>query len=116
MNFEIIDKKILNELNIVQDNIKEVYAYKNNNKLIGLIIIKNNKDNMLYFTIFDEYRGLGYGKQMVNEALKLLKEIGNTELNFILDRKNIKAIKIITSLGGIHLSNIGSLSKYRIYL
>ena len=116
MKFEIIDKNFINDLNIEQNNIKEVYTYKNGEEIIGLIIIKNCKDNMLYFKIFDEYQGLGYGKQMVHEALNLLKEHEHKELNFIIDRNNIKAIKIITSLGGVHLSNIGSLSKYRINL
>jgi len=71
---------------------------------------------MLYFTIFDKYQGLGYGKQILKDALNLLKEIGYNELNFIVDRKNIRAIKIITSLRGKLLSNIGNLSKYRIDL
>lgn len=115
MKLEKIDKSIIDNIDL--ENEKEYYVYKNtNNEIIGIVTISDDDNNILKFCILDKYQNKGYGKKMVKEALNVLKMKGYEELNFIIDRHNIKAIKIITSLGGIHLSNIDNLSKYIITL
>lgn len=116
MKLEKIDKNIIDNINLEIGNEKEIYAYKNiDNEIIGIVIISDD-DNILKFYILEQYQNKGYGKKMVKEALEILKMKGYEEISFIIERHNIKAIKIITSLGGIHLSNIENLSKYIITL
>lgn len=117
MSFEKITKDVINDLKLNIDEEKIVYAYKgDSDNIIGIIAFFNDGDTLLDFYILDKYQGQGYGKKMLKDALNLLKMNNYREINFIVNRSEIKAIKIITSLGGQHLSNVGNLSRYKILL
>lgn len=117
MIFEKITKDVINDLKLNIDEEKILYAYKDDsNNIIGMIAIYKDCNTLLDFYITDKYQGQGYGKKMVKDALSLLKMNNYKEVDFVVNRSEIKAIKIITSLGGQHLSNIENLSRYKILL
>lgn len=117
MRLEKISENVINNLGLEVSVGKEMYVYKNDvNEIIGLVILSDDDKNILNFYILDKYQNNGYGKKMLKEAIEIFKIKGYKELNFIIDRSKIKAIKIITSLGAKHLSNNENLSRYIIEL
>lgn len=117
MYLEKVNSKIIDGINVDIKEDDDIYIYKNDNaEIVGISVISSGNENVFRFYILDKYQGNGYGKRLVDASLKMLKNNGYKEIYFVLHRSNIKAIKIISSLGGKHLSNIEDLCRYVIYL
>lgn len=117
MKFEEISKEIIKDLNIEICDNRYAYVYKDsNNNNIGIIIISSDETNILDFYIFDEYQGYKYGEKMLKDALNILKLNGYHRVDFIVDKKEVKKIKIINSLGGQYISTITNQCRYKILL
>ena len=78
--------------------------------------------NHIYYEIEPEYRGKGYGMQILTLGLKEAKKIGLSEVMLTCNEENLPSKKIITTHGGEYIedfviSSSGErIMKYRITL
>lgn len=87
-----------------------------NEKIIGHLILRNtdkeNKVIRLGFIIIDpDLRGKGYGKKLINLAIKYAKELNAQEINLGVFENNINAYNCYKSAG---FKEIGKKEKYKI--
>ncbi|QSX05113.1 GNAT family N-acetyltransferase [Sedimentibacter sp. zth1] len=92
-------KQIINML----DDEHELFVVKENSKLVGYIFISMdlefNEGDIEYIGVDLSCRGKGYGKQLIYEALRCLREKGITELQLWVNTQNKYAISLYTKVG-----------------
>lgn len=93
MDFETIKNKFEN-IYANDDNIPFGIAMIDNGELIGFLVLKSQcLDKYPQYTpwisdvmVFDNFRNLGYGTKMINEALTILKELGYNKVYLWTDQ------------------------------
>ena len=79
----------------------------NKNKDIGFINLFRLKVNRFYsnkicylsYGIIPEFQGKGYSKILLNKAIEMAKEINFKEIQYHVDKTNLKSIKAIEHFG-----------------
>lgn len=71
--------------------------YKENDKLIGFVSIYIYKENSVHmvYAVNSFYHGKGYGKILINLAIKKAKELGYQCLLYLCDKENYKSLRVI---------------------
>lgn len=79
--------------------ISDAYMIELNNKVIGKINIEYNNDSAFIFGfgLLPEFRGKGYGKAALKEALKLINERNINKVSLDVAAKNSKALNLYKS-------------------
>ncbi|MDD6879632.1 MAG: GNAT family N-acetyltransferase [bacterium] len=118
MHLELAGLDILKKLQIDKKDNEDIYLFKDNKeKIVGLSkIITLNEDNYLEFLIIEKYQNKGYGKILLEITLNILKNNGFHEVYLDINKKNYKAISIISHFNGELLSTVGNQSKYIIFI
>ncbi|MPQ44935.1 GNAT family N-acetyltransferase [Clostridium tarantellae] len=97
-----LNNKRLNEnLNNIDEN-NYYFMVSNNNKIIGFMncIIKNN-EGMFDIGLCNEFRGRGYGKQLLETAINFLIKKRVKKISLIVIEKNEKAYNMYKKRGFI---------------
>ena len=94
-----LDKIDNNKLNIeTNKDIKDIYLCNIDDKDIGYIVTMNNDNDMIHINVNEEYRSMGYGKIIFQEALKLFNK------DIVVKTNNERMMKIINSISGKEVS------------
>lgn len=86
------------------DNVKYYIAYINNESLgiTGIYHYQEDEAWLAWFGILPQYRHKGYGEQLLEETIKIVKEQGYKTFRLYTDKvENAKAIKLYEKLGFI---------------
>ncbi len=102
-----LDRKLFMEktgLFYVDDNVKFYIAYVNN-EIVGITGIYNYKADegwLAWFGILSEYRGNGYGKELLKKTIDIAIDSGYKTFRLYTDRVgNADAIKLYIKMGFI---------------
>jgi len=110
IEFLKVDKKIDKILEIV--DYEHIYKLVKDDKTIGYGTINKDKENMVFIFIEENSRGYGYGKMLFMKILEELKNKGFKEIKVVFKKENMQMLKIVTGVGGLHLSSLGENVKY----
>jgi len=106
-----LNKKTIAEMNI--SGYKNVYILKKENEILGVGMYSSDLDvNMIYFMVYDQYRGNGYGSILLKNLLFILKNEQHKEIILEFENSNKKCINLISKFGAIQLSTRDNLVRY----
>lgn len=106
-----LNKKTIEQMNIF--GYENVYILKNQNKILGIGMYKNELDiNMIYLMIYEQYRGNGYGTILLKNILSMLKDKAYKEIILEFENSNQKCINLISKFGAVQLSTKDNLVRY----
>lgn len=79
----------------------EIYIAELENLPVGKIHLEtsNGIGGIYGFGILPEYRGMGYGRELLTRGVEILKEKGNKEIKLQVEVKNEKALTLYKSCG-----------------
>ena len=101
---------------IIPLNSELVYIKEGNTQVGSLILIYNeNSASILSVHILEEYRGKGYGKQIVKEAIERCKEKNYPLIELNTETTNI-ANNLYKSLGFIQEGVLDGFNHYKLKL
>lgn len=94
------DSKSLIE-NCLQTKPRKQYLAVLNDEIIGLGSINKQRDEALIFGfgIVPEYRGVGYGKELLHLIIDRLRQSGTTEIMLDVNSDNVYALKLYKKCG-----------------
>lgn len=95
-------------VNLAPDRVPDTMLYGFlENQIIGRVNIRHNlneeishRGGHLGYWIHPDFRGMGYGFEMVREALPICKNLGLTKILITCADDNFASIRIIEKLGG----------------
>lgn len=103
INLEKVDKRIEEILEVV--DYEDIYKLVKDDKIIGYGTINKDKENYIYIYIEELSRENGYGKLLFSKMLEEVKKANFKEIKVVFRRDNIQMLKIVSGVGGVHISS-----------
>ena len=105
--FDSSNRQAINEDDILYEKYQNYYIpegcifikYKENYIGYGQLIKKDLRVYIANFGILSEYRGRGYGKELLRFIINLAYDLGNRKIYLKCDKKNIEAVNLYSSEG-----------------
>ena len=110
-DYEAVNNILENTFGYRKSNMKDDKSFEYvavlDNNVVGYFVLNEMKDivrninrfHVDYVCVDENYRGLGIGKKMMEEAIRISKEKGISVLELTAGNKRIEAHKLYLSLG-----------------
>ena len=110
-DYEAVNNILENTFGYRKSNMKDDKSFEYvavlDNNVVGYFVLNEMKDivrninrfHVDYVCVDENYRGLGIGKKMMEEAIRISKEKGISVLELTSGNKRIEAHKLYLSLG-----------------
>ena len=105
---DLLKNEIYNEYELT-------YYFYYNDQIIGTGALRKDDTNMMLFYIKPNYRGNGYGTILFNNLAETARELYSIEeMNLMINKDNIRAIRIIKHKKNIIIGEDSKFVNYKI--